>query len=170
MKIDLANFPEEGLRLEGELPAEVLAVPHPDTNPASPLRYDLFANLYDTELVLQGELSAKFTLTCVRTLHPFEKTVVIPDVTISLDTGGEEEVDLAEALREEILLQLPDHPVCDLADEPQHCEIDSKYLAVDKTPGNGVKTPPAGGPDSRWDVLDTLRAASESSSDKPKPS
>jgi len=45
----------------------------------------------------------------------------------------------------------------DDADEPQTCEIDPRYLSVDKPPGDGLPTPPRAEGDDRWSALDRLK-------------
>ena len=75
---------------------------------------------------------------------------------ISLEIEQEGVIDATEALREEILLEIPDYPRCDEADEPMHCEIDPRYLAVDKPVGDTVETRPRAAGDDRWSALDAL--------------
>ena len=75
---------------------------------------------------------------------------------VSLEIGGRPEVDATEGLREEILLAFPAYPRCDEADEPLPCEIDPRYLAVDKAAEGDVENPPAPQGDSRWGALDAL--------------
>lgn len=156
MNIELASIPEEGISLCGELPATIFDLTDEDAKADGPLEYDLHVQQFDNELLLQGYISAPFMLTCVRTLHPFRQTITIQNAAIAIDVEGKDVIDPTEALREEIIILLPANPKCDDADEPQHCEIDSKYLALDKEPDSDVKTPPASEGDSRWDALDAF--------------
>jgi uncharacterized metal-binding protein YceD (DUF177 family) len=87
---------------------------------------------FEGEVLLQGSLSCPFEFECVRTLHPFVKTITLPQAAVAIEVGNFGEVDATEALREELLLEIPNHPTCDIADTPQKCEIDPLYLAVDK--------------------------------------
>jgi len=66
-------------------------------------------------------------------------------------------------LREEILLNFPAYPRCDKGDDPQPCEIDRRYLAVDNLGTNDVESPPAAHGDSRWAALDALKTPDEPS-------
>jgi len=154
--IDLASLPEEGREYSGELPPEIFDLPPGDAVPTGALTYDLFAKRFEDELLLTGRLSAPFEFTCVRTLHPFVQTIVLENAAISLEIGHAAEMDATEALREEVLLQFPADPRCDAADEPQECEIDSRYLSVDKPASDGLTTPPRDGGDDRWSALDRL--------------
>lgn len=154
--IDLATLPEEGRELAGELDAEVFDLPAHDARPAGPLAFDGRVQRFGSELLLTGTLEAPFELTCVRTLHPFVQTIRLEDAAVSLEIGEEASIDATEALREEVLLQLPANPRCEDADEPQECRIDPRYLAVDKPGGDGVESPPREEGDDRWGALDRL--------------
>lgn len=155
--IDLQTLPEEGKDLEGELSPELFQLPEGDAVPTGPLRYDLRAQRFGSELLLTGELSAPFEFTCVRTLHPFIQTIVVGSTALSLEIEDGAPIDATEALREEILIHFPADPRCDEADEPQRCEIDPRYLAVDKPGADAIETPPRAEGDDRWSVLDALK-------------
>ena len=155
--IDLKTLPEEGKDLEGEISPEIFDLPEGDAVPTGPLSYELKAQRFGSELLLTGRLSAPFEFTCVRTLHPFIQTVVVEDAAISLEIEDGGPIDATEGVREEILINFPSDPRCDEADEPQQCEIDPRYLAVDKPGGDAVETPPRDGADDRWSALDALK-------------
>jgi uncharacterized metal-binding protein YceD (DUF177 family) len=155
--IDLATLPEEGKDFSGELSPELFDLPeHDPSKPVGPLVYELRAQRFASELLLTGSLSAPFELTCVRTIHPFTKTLRVDPANVSVEIEQEGPMDVTEALREEILLEIPDHPRCDEADEPMHCEIDPRYLAVDKPGEDTVETRPRATGDDRWAALDAL--------------
>jgi uncharacterized protein len=154
--IDLENLPEEGRHLEGELPEEIFDLPESDAKATGPLVYDLHVQRFGSELLLRGKLVAPFQFTCVRTLHPFIQTILLEDAVISLEITSEGGIDATEALREEVLIHFPIDPRCDDADEPQECEIDPRYLSVDKSPQDGLPTPPRAASDDRWSALDGL--------------
>jgi uncharacterized metal-binding protein YceD (DUF177 family) len=154
--IDVSVLPEEGREYVGALPVEVFDLPKGDAVPEGELAYDLFAKRFESELLLTGTLSASFEFTCVRTLHPFVQTIFLEAVAISLEIGHQVEMDVTEALREEVLLHFPTNPRCDEADAPQECQIDPRYLSVDKTGWDELPTPPRDGGDDRWSALDRL--------------
>ena len=154
--IDLPTLPEEGKNFSGELSPELFDLPAHDPQPVGPLTYDLSAQRFGSELLLSGSLSAPFELTCVRTVHPFVKTLHVDPANISVEIENEGPLDVTDALREEILLEIPDYPRCDEADEPMHCEIDPRYLAVDKPAEDAVETRPRATGDDRWSALDAL--------------
>lgn len=155
--IDLATLPEEGKDFAGELPEAIFDLPEGDAKPLGPLEYDLRAQRFEGELLLTGRLSAKFEFECVRTLHPFVQTIALEGVAISLEIGNQSEIDATESVREELLLAFPVDPKCDEGDDGGTCEIDPRYLSVDKPAENGLATPPRDGGDDRWSALDDLK-------------
>ena len=156
LSLDLFTLPEEGKNFSGALPPEIFDLPAHDPQPVGPLSYDLHVQRFGSELLLSGSLSVPFELTCVRTLHPFVKTLRVEPANIAVEIEQEGVVDATDALREEVLLEIPDYPRCDEADEPMHCEIDSRYLAVDKPAEDTVETRPRAAGDDRWSALDAL--------------
>ncbi len=155
--IDLASLPEDGKDYSGELPLEIFDLPEGDARATGPLEYDLHAQRFGSELLLTGTLSAPFEFTCVRTLHPFVQTIRLEGAAVSVEITKEGEIDATDALREEVLLAFPADPVCEEGDVPQKCEIDPRYLSVDKNGEDGLPTPPRAGGDDRWSALDTLK-------------
>ena len=157
LTIDLAGLPEDGKWFTGELRKSVFDLPAGDAQAVGPLTYELWAQRFDSELLLTGSLSASFELTCVRTLHPFIQTIRLEAVAMAIEIGNAAEIDATEALREEVLLNLPVSPRCEDGDEPHHCEIDPRYLSVDKPCEDGLPTPPRAEGDDRWSALDNIK-------------
>ena len=157
LAIDPGGLPEGGKRYAGRLAKEVFDLPDGDARALGPMEYDLWAQRFGSELLLTGSLSAPFEFTCVRTLHPFLQTIRLETAAIALEISGEGEIDATEALREEVLLAFPVDPRCEDGDVPGHCEIDPRYLAVDKPGEDGLTTPPRAGGDDRWSALDHLK-------------
>ena len=158
MKIELVHLPDEGESLTGEIPKEVFDLNEDHTKAAGPLRYDLFAQRFDGELLLTGAISATFELTCMRTLHKFLQTIELPSVAISVEIGDNGIIDASEALREELVIELPNKPYCEDGNDPGTCEIDTQYLAVDNPPDVGVDNAPAQDEPNPWDALDALKS------------
>ncbi|MGA0844993.1 MAG: YceD family protein [Luteolibacter sp.] len=155
--IDPGLIPDEGKNLAGELSEEIFDLPEGDAKALSPLHYDLWVQRFGAELLLTGSLWACFDFNCVRTLHSFRQTIRLEHAAISLECVDSAPIDATEALREEILIHFPANPSCDQGDEPQECEIDSRYLSVDKPPRDGLATPPRDLSDDRWSALDALK-------------
>ena len=157
LTIELGNLPEEGEWLEGELPAEIFDLPEDDAKAVGPLAYELWVQRFGPELLLTGSLSAPFEFTCVVTLKKFVKTISLEGAAISLEIGNQGIVDVTEAVREEVLINFPADPRIDEADVPEPCEIDSRYLSVDKSAEDELPTPPRAESDDRWSALDILK-------------
>ena len=155
--VDLTTLPEEGKEFSGELPQEIFGLPEGDAQAVGPLEYDVRVQRFESELLITGELSAPFEFTCVRTLHPFIQTIRLDQAAISLEIGKDSEMDVTDALREEILVNFPIDPRCEEGDVPQKCEIDPRYLSVDKPAEDELSTPPRAEGDDRWSALDILK-------------
>ncbi len=153
--IPLEEFPEEGLRLEGELDGAILGIEEADMRSTGPLHYEVEVQLYDTELVLRGTVSAPFRMRCVRCLEEFDYELVLDELTLSADVKDRLSIDLTDELREELVLELPAYPKCELVDE--ECKINDSFgdfrLAKDPQPGVDSATPSG---ESVWDALDSL--------------
>jgi uncharacterized protein len=151
--IPLEEFPEEGLVLEGEADGSLFGTDETGAPSVGPLSYSLEAQLYETELVVRGSISAPFRLRCDRCLREFEYTVQIDELTISCDVKGKAEADVTEELREEVLLELPGYPKCEISG--LECEINDTFcdFRLDKDPQLGVNSATPSGK-SVWDALD----------------
>ena len=151
--ISLEEFPEEGLFVEGEADGALFGIDNTGAQSVSPLQYSLEAQLYETELVLRGSVSATFRMRCDRCLREFDYTVEIEELTISCDVRGKVVADVTEDLREEILLELPGYPKCEISG--LECEINDTFcdFRLDKDPHSGVNSATPSG-NSVWDALD----------------
>ncbi|WP_411827220.1 YceD family protein [Luteolibacter sp. AS25] len=154
--IDLPTLPEEGQAFSGELDGSIFDLSENDATSAGPLEYDLWAQRFESELLLTGTVSAPFTFICVVTLRPFLKTIYLESAAIAVEITKSSQMDVTDALREEILLEFPVNPRCDEGDNPEPCEIDSRYLAVDKAADNDLSPPPRNENDDRWSALNDL--------------
>jgi uncharacterized protein len=85
----------------------------------SPVRYDIEVEKLDGGLLIQGELEAVLECECVRCLKKFERLLELNPWMLHLPLMGEEKVsvdndcvDLTPFVREDILLEFPQHPLC----------------------------------------------------------
>ncbi|MGN0835846.1 MAG: YceD family protein, partial [Akkermansia sp.] len=149
--IDLEDFPEEGRRLCGELDGALLDVDGEALQCTGAIAYELTAQLFDTELVLRGRLSAPFRLRCDRCLGFFDYTVEADGLALSYDVKGKLSVDVTEDVREELILALPAYPKCELAG--RECKINDILgdFRLDKDPRAGVDSATPSG-NSVWDA------------------
>ncbi|MEM8952797.1 MAG: hypothetical protein AAGD22_01475 [Verrucomicrobiota bacterium] len=122
---------EEDVELTGEFPIDVFQIDGEEIRAASPLRYHLQASLQENELLITGTISSSFHLRCVRCLDFFEKSIHIQALTLLIPFENEASIDLTERLREDILLDLPGYPRCEMADSPRECKPSGTILTED---------------------------------------
>ncbi|MCP5535710.1 MAG: DUF177 domain-containing protein [Akkermansiaceae bacterium] len=159
LNIDLNTLPEEGKTFSGELDGSILTTRHGsagEIKAVSPLVYDLYLQKFDNELLVRGNLSATFEFNCDRCLSPFDMTIEAVECSLCIEVGSSQ-IDLADALREEIVILFPDYPHCEDGDEPNTCNLDSRYLAMDKPLDDDVKTRPRDEAPTPWDALDAIK-------------
>jgi len=157
--VNLRHLESDDIQLEGELPAEELELDIRDemVRADNPLQYDLEVQKLENSLLVQGELDLTLKCQCVRCLKSFEYTLNLPDWTRHLALEGEEKVtvtndlvDLTPYVREDILLEFPQHPLC---------EADCRGLQ--KTgigEANRTSDPGSTAPEpSAWSELDKLK-------------
>jgi uncharacterized protein len=84
------------------------------------LKYDLEIQRLEDGLLAQGELSLVLDCQCVRCLKKFQHTLMLRGWAEHVPLTGEESapvvndcVDLTALVREDILLEFPQHPLCD---------------------------------------------------------
>jgi uncharacterized protein len=114
MKIWVARIPEEGSHYDGDEPGSIMELEKdPFIQNASDVHYALYAQHVSDEVVVRGTLAADMSLKCTRCAEFFSTTVTDSDFlrayTASKDVDS---VDITEDIREEILLSIPDFPIC----------------------------------------------------------
>ena len=121
LRVNLRHLEEHPLRLEGELTPRELDIESQDEiiKAGRPLQYDLEVQNVEDGLLVQGRLSLVLDCQCVRCLKKFEFPLRLDPWTCHLPFQGEEAVqvindcvDLTPAVREDILLEFPQHPLC----------------------------------------------------------
>lgn len=119
--VELRRLQVEPLELSGELPVAELDLGGEDRviHVSHPLAYDLTAAFMDEAVLVQGELRLPLDCECVRCLKQFTQEVEVPEFAVHLPLTGDDAVpvvddcvDLTPFLREDILLTLPQHPLC----------------------------------------------------------
>jgi uncharacterized protein len=155
--VNLRHLEDHTLKLEGELPVAELELDLRDDliRAEKPLFYDLEAQRMGDELLVQGKLRLPLRCECVRCLKKFELQFKLTHWTQLFSLAGEEKVsivsdcvDLTPFLREDILLEFPQHPLCETecrglpktsigsveipSDDAQSKEEASAWAALDK--------------------------------------
>ncbi len=156
--VNLRHLEAHNIRLEGQMPVEELDIEPGDEiiRLGPPLEYDLEVQQLEGALLVQGSLRLPLECECVRCLKPFRHLLVLDPWTLHLPLQGEDAVpvnndcvDLTPYLREDILLEFPQHPLC---------ETECRGLPKSSL-GNGRNTsssqPREGSP--AWDELNKLK-------------
>ena len=119
--INLRHLEGRDLHLEGEIPAEELDLAGLDEliRPIDGLDYELDVERHERGLLLQGRLSLPLECICARCLGPFRQELVLANWCSLLAWEGEDAVrirndcvDLTPYLREDMVLALPQRPLC----------------------------------------------------------
>ena len=138
--IDASRVDPEGETLEGEV--DCVDIAEEFVKPFGGVRYRLNIQVFGTELLVRGTLEQDFDLVCSRCGKDFDTTIKVADFTSSYEiTENSPEIDITEDVRETVLLELPNFPLCD-----ENC------IGIERT-----SDMPA---DDRWGALDALKPGS----------
>ena len=155
--LNLTLLSKKPQHLEGEIPVEDLEIDLKDElmRVTAPLDYNLNADWMDGAALVQGDVSLPVEYECVRCLQKFTRPVELEGYALHLPLKGEDAVevvddcvDLTPFLREDILLGLPQHPLC-RSDCPGITRSENEAE-------NGGQTG-----DSVWSQLDNLKFDNE---------
>ena len=115
-----------------------------------PVHYDLTVEKVENGVLVQGALALELDCECVRCLKPLKKRLELPHWTLHLPLEGDEKatvdndcIDLTPFMREDMLLEFPQHPAC----EPECGGLKKKERATGKISKTGG---------SAWKQLDKL--------------
>ena len=121
LKVNLRHLEEHELRLKGELPVDELDLGVQDEmiRLGKPLRYNLTVEQLHDALLVQGSLRLMLDCDCVRCLKKFDYELKLEAWACHLPLAGEDavsidndSVDLTPFVREDMLLEFPQHPLC----------------------------------------------------------
>ena len=139
--IDASRVDPEGEELEGEV--DCIDIDEEFVKPFGGVRYRLKVQVFGTELLVRGRLEQDFDLVCSRCGKDFDDTIRVEDFTASFEVAeNSPEVDVTEEIRESVLLELPNFPLCD-----ENCV--------------GIEQKSEMPTDDRWGVLDALTKPTE---------
>jgi uncharacterized metal-binding protein YceD (DUF177 family) len=114
MKIHLKQIPAEGLHLEGEDDCLIAELESEGVRCAGPLKYNIDIGVAEGSLWANGTLRQPVELSCVACLEKFVHEISVPAFALHTQLHGPETVDFSPFMREDILLNLPAHPRCDV--------------------------------------------------------
>ena len=121
LKVNLRHLDEHEIHLQGELPvAELDLGVHDELVRAErPLRYDLNVEQLHDAVLVTGSLQLPLNCECARCLKKFKTELKLTGWAAHLPLEGEDKVpvendcvDLTPFVREDILLDFPQHPLC----------------------------------------------------------
>ena len=156
--VNLRHLEQRNLALEGELSVAELELDTHDelVQAREPLHYELEAQWLEDSLLIRGKLAITLDCECARCLKPFKFKLKLPHFAAHLPLEGEEAVavsgdcvDLTPILREDTLLEFPQHPLC----KPGCRGLTARKIGKKKSgdrPGTGEKS-------STWSALDKLK-------------
>ena len=120
--VNLRHLEDQSIHLQGKMPPAGLDIDTRDEiiQLCGPLEYDLEVQKLEGGLLLQGRLSLDLECQCVRCLRRFAYHLQLSPWTSHLPFQGEDavqitndSVDLTPSIREDILLEFPQHPLCE---------------------------------------------------------
>lgn len=158
LKINLQQLAQDELVLKGEIPAVELDYGFTDevVQAREPLQYDLNVQKMEDAVLVQGSLVQVFDCLCVRCLKPLQHRLRLADWACHLPLSGDDAatvsndcVDLTPYIREDILLGLPQHPVC----KPECRGLTISPGGKPKSASSQEATPST----SAWTELDKLK-------------
>jgi uncharacterized protein len=121
LPVNLRHLENQELHLKGELPVADLGFGLTDEliRLENPLRYDLTVEQLHDSLLVQGSLKLTLDCECVRCLKPFTYKLALKNWALHLPLAGDDKVsvnndcvDLTPFVREDMLLEFPQHPLC----------------------------------------------------------
>jgi uncharacterized protein len=122
LQVNIRHLEDDDVRLQGELPASELDLPDNDelVRMHLPLRYDLTVQRMPDAILVQGRIEVTLDCECARCLKPFQCHLKLDPWAAHLPLEGPDKAvvkddlaDLTPCLREDILLEFPQHPLCE---------------------------------------------------------
>jgi uncharacterized protein len=155
--VNLRHLKEHAVILRGELPVDELDLDTHDEmiRVTGPVWHEFEVQLLDDSLLVRGLLRLPLECRCVRCLKPFERELELNPWTCLLPLEGDDRVpvvndcaDLTPHVREDMLLELPQHPLC----KPDCRGLEKKTTGKAQNPGGKNEVIP-----SVWAELDKLK-------------
>jgi uncharacterized protein len=121
LQVNLRRLENGAVRLHGQVPVSELDLDGIDevVRARQPLTYDLEVQKIESGVLAQGRLELTLDCECVRCLKPFQQRLELRNWACHLALEGEDKVeitgdcvDLTPHVREDMLLEFPQHPLC----------------------------------------------------------
>lgn len=165
LQFDLLDLAPEGKVLEGDLDcAEFDLDDLPRRTFTAPIHYKLKLTPFNAskDLLVQGSLSSSLNVVCDRCDEEFSWSFSIDEVCHEYENAFGTTVDLTDDLREDILISLPQHFLCqdDCQGLCPHCGKNLNEGPCDCEESSTEDDEPSGaeaeGDDNPWHALDDL--------------
>ena len=150
MKINIHHVPEEGLRIEGDDPPEILDVEDHEWSFEEPVRHRFDATLLNDALLVTGRLWTTGKVRCSRCLNQFAYRLEMTDFVVHYPLTSDDIVDLTPEIRENIILAIPQKPLC-----REDCKGLCPVCGCDRNERSCNCSRPS--PGMRWAGLDNLK-------------
>ena len=150
MKINIHHVPEEGLHIEGQNPATILDVADPEWTFHEPVFHSLDATLLNDALLVTGRVWTDGLVRCSRCLQEFVRRLEVLEFVVHRPLTSDDIVDLTPEIRESILLEIPQKPLC-----RDDCKGLCPVCGIDRNKQTCNCDQSAS--DLRWSGLDQLR-------------
>ena len=111
MKIQVSRVPEEGLALHEACDPGLLDMERDDIRLPEPFTIDAHVVLADRELVVTTSIRYPLRMLCGRCLDEFRSLIEV-DTVFSYQVQPTDAVDIADDVRQEIILAYPMIPIC----------------------------------------------------------
>lgn len=149
MIVQVREIPEEGLQLQGEITEDIFELKEENVANVGGVQYDLHVSIVTGMILARGPVSASFKQRCARCLEEFTQTINLPDFAFSEPVEGTT-IDLTPPIREDILLALPIHPLCENGTPPRECPAAGHFeeRADEAMPGDSESS------DDAWSGLE----------------
>ena len=154
-KFSVSALEKAPVTRRGEADAAFLDLDAADTfAPAGDVSYDLTAQLVSGGVLVSGSCSCLMHTVCGKCLKEFDFLLEAPDLHIFFELEeNQEELDTADDIRAELLLELPMNPLCD-----PECQGLCPVCGVDRNRQHCTcNTAAAAEKVSPWSALDGLK-------------
>lgn len=115
IKFSVSRVEKEPVFLEGSESPEFWALPEDDPyTGVSPVEYSLTVKSVSGSILVSGTVSGKVAASCGRCLQEFELEILNDDIELyyAKEDIREEEMDISDDIRDELLIGLPMNPLC----------------------------------------------------------
>ena len=134
------------------------------------IQYHLYASMAGQDLVVRGKVAVPIETECARCAATFQTLLQVADLCIMREKVSEQEVDLTDEIREELLLSVPMRFLC--SEECQgicpdcHVNLNAEKCKCTKSKKKQKEELAVEEEESPWSVLDQLELPAEKKSKK----